>query len=163
LSNTDSRRVILEYAIPMLVSLIVANRRADRAETLREASGRLDALRITLRLGPHLGFASNGGYDDLAGGGPLAGALAPWHKGSMAKSLPVGKAARSRISVDLPPAVRRRLRVVAARHDVSLQEYVRRAVEQQLAEDAPAGLRAEDDPVLAELWSNEADAIYDEL
>jgi hypothetical protein len=81
----------------------------------------------------------------------------------MAKSLSGAKAARSRISVDLPVAVRRRLRVVAARRDLSLQEYVRRAVERQLAEDAPAALRAEDDPVLAELWSNEADAVYDDL
>ncbi len=72
-------------------------------------------------------------------------------------------AARSRISIDLPIAVRRRLRVVAARSDVTLQEYVRRAVERQLAEDAPAAIRAEDDPVLSELWSNEADAVYDEL
>jgi len=72
-------------------------------------------------------------------------------------------AARSRITIDLPVAVRRRLRVVAARSDVTLQEYVRRAVERQLAEDAPAAIRAEDDPVLSELWSNEADAVYDEL
>jgi hypothetical protein len=89
--------------------------------------------------------------------------MAPWQKGAMAKSIPGKGAARSRISVDLPAAVRRRLRVVAARRDLSLQEYVRRAVERQLADDAPAALRAEDDPVLADLWSNEADAVYDEL
>lgn len=81
----------------------------------------------------------------------------------MAKSLPGTRVGRSRIAVDLPLAVRRRLRVVAARRDLSLQEYVRRAVERQLAEDTPAALRAEDDPVLAELWSNEADDVYDEL
>ena len=52
-------RVILEDALAMLVSLTVANRRTDEAETLRDASGRLDALRITLRLGKHLGFVSN--------------------------------------------------------------------------------------------------------
>jgi hypothetical protein len=72
-------------------------------------------------------------------------------------------AARSRISIDLPVAVRRRLRIIAARSDVTLQEYVRRAVERQLAEDTPTAIRAEDDPVLSELWSNEADAVYDEL
>ena len=70
---------------------------------------------------------------------------------------------QSRISIDLPPSVRRRLRVVAARRDMTLQKYVRRAVERQLAEDAPDTLRSEDDPILAELWSNEADAVYDEL
>jgi hypothetical protein len=89
--------------------------------------------------------------------------MAPWQKGVMAKSVPGKGATRSRISLDLPAAVRRRLRVVAARRDLSLQEYVRRAVERQLADDAPAALRAEDDPVLADLWSNEADAVYDKL
>jgi hypothetical protein len=81
----------------------------------------------------------------------------------MAKSIAGKGPARSRVSVDLPVALRRRLRVVAARRDLSLQEYVRRAVERQLAEDAPAALRAEDDPVLGELWSNETDAVYDHL
>jgi hypothetical protein len=39
------------------------------------------------------------------------------------------------------------------------------AVERQLAEDAAAAIRAEHDPilVLAELWPNEANAVYDEL
>ena len=55
------------------------------------------------------------------------------------------------------------MRIVAARRDLTLHEYVRRAVERQLAEDAPTALRAEDDPVLAELWANETDAVYDEL
>ena len=68
-------RVILEDALQMLVSLTVANRRADKAETLREASGRLDALRITLRLGKHLGFVSNGGYEDLSKGADEVGRM----------------------------------------------------------------------------------------
>ncbi len=68
-------RVILEDALAMLVSLTVANRRTDRMETLREASGRLDALRITLRLGRHLGFVSNGGYEDLAKGAAEVGRM----------------------------------------------------------------------------------------
>jgi hypothetical protein len=68
-------RVILEDALAMLVSLTVANRRTDRAETLREASGRLDALRITLRLGRHLGFVSHGGYADLAQGADEVGRM----------------------------------------------------------------------------------------
>lgn len=75
----------------------------------------------------------------------------------------VAPTTRTRISIDLPPSVRRRLRVVAAQRDMTLQKYVRRAVERQLAEDAPDALRSEDDPILAELWSNEADAVYDEL
>lgn len=68
-------RVILEDALQMLVSLTVANRRVDKAETLREASGRLDALRITLRLGKRLGFVSNGGYEDLSKGADEIGRM----------------------------------------------------------------------------------------
>jgi hypothetical protein len=59
-------RVILEDALQMLVSLTLANRRMDKVEALHEASGRLDALRITLRLSKRLGFVSNGGYEDLS-------------------------------------------------------------------------------------------------
>ena len=68
-------RVILEDALAMLVSLTVANRRTDKTETLREASGRLDALRITLRLGKQLGFVSNGGYEDLSKGADEVGRM----------------------------------------------------------------------------------------
>jgi hypothetical protein len=87
--------------------------------------------------------------------------MSPWQQLAMAKF--EGAAARSRITIDLSEATRRRLRTVAARRDLTLQEYVRRAVERQLAEDAPSALRAEDDPVLGELWSNDADAVYDDL
>ncbi len=59
-------RVILEDALQMLVVLTVANRRDDKRQALGEASGRLDALRITLRLSKQLGYLSNGGYEQLA-------------------------------------------------------------------------------------------------
>jgi len=59
-------RVILEDALRMLVGLTVANRRPDKHQSLAEASGRLDALRITLRLSRQLGYLSNGGYERLA-------------------------------------------------------------------------------------------------
>ena len=82
-------RVILEDALQMLVSLTVANRRTDKAETLREASGRLDALRITLRLGKHLGFVSNGGYEDLSKGADEVGRmLGGWIKHVAAGTAP---------------------------------------------------------------------------
>ena len=68
-------RVILEDALVMLVLLTVANRRADKADSLREASGRLDALRTTLRLGKRLGFVSNGGYEDMAKGAAEVGRM----------------------------------------------------------------------------------------
>ena len=89
--------------------------------------------------------------------------MAPWHTVAMAKTAAAGAGGRSRISVDLPDEVRRRMRIVAARRDLTPQEYVRRAVERQLAEDAPTAIRAEDDPVLADLWDNPTDAVYDEL
>jgi hypothetical protein len=46
----------------------LANRRTERLATLSDAGGRLDALRITLRLSKRLGFLSNGGYERLCGG-----------------------------------------------------------------------------------------------
>lgn len=60
-------RVILDDGLQMLVLLTVANRRAEKQASLTEASGRLDALRITLRLATRLGFLSNGGYARLSG------------------------------------------------------------------------------------------------
>lgn len=50
----------------MLVMLTVANRRRERCASLEEASSRLDALRITLRLSKRLGFLSTGGYERLS-------------------------------------------------------------------------------------------------
>jgi predicted DNA-binding protein len=72
-------------------------------------------------------------------------------------------AKRTRLAVDLPPNLRRRAKIAAARREVTLQQYVRRAIEKQLAEDLPDAIHAADDPVLAELWDNEADAVYDDL
>lgn len=78
----------------------------------------------------------------------------------MARSAPP---ARIRLAVDLPAETRRRVRIAAARRDLTIQEYVRRALERQIEEDAPDALHAADDPVLAELWDNEHDAAYDKL
>jgi len=76
---------------------------------------------------------------------------------------------RPRISVDVLPAVRRRLRLAAAKRDVSVQQYVIQAIEEQLREDlgeedeGVTTLTAKSDPVLAELWDNPKDAAYDRL
>ncbi len=51
----------------------------------------------------------------------------------------------------------------ARRTHRSLTEYVRVALERQLEEDLPPALTADDDPVLAALWDNDQDAIYDDL
>ena len=55
---------------------------------------------------------------------------------------------RSRLTIDLATAVRRRLRLIAPHRDVTIGEYV---------------LTAASDPVLAEQWDNEKDAACDDL
>jgi uncharacterized protein (DUF1778 family) len=76
---------------------------------------------------------------------------------------------RPRISVDVLPAVRRRLRLAAAKRDLSVQQYVLEAIEEQLREDlgeeddGATALTAKSDPVLAEIWDNPKDSAYDRL
>ncbi|MGD0947857.1 MAG: hypothetical protein ABSA52_10530 [Candidatus Binatia bacterium] len=75
---------------------------------------------------------------------------------------------RPRISVDVIPEVRRRLRVAAAKRDVTVRQYVLDALEERLREDLGdeaelTALTARADPVLAELWDNPRDAAYDRL
>ncbi len=78
-------------------------------------------------------------------------------------------AKRPRISVDVLPAVRRRLRLAAAKRDVTVRQYVLEAIEERLREDlgddheGMLALTARADPVLAELWNNPRDAEYDRL
>ena len=43
------------------------------------------------------------------------------------------------------------------------KETLGEAYERQLAEDMPHAMHAADDPVLAALWDNDADAVYDDL
>jgi predicted nucleic acid-binding protein len=78
-------------------------------------------------------------------------------------------AKRPRISVDIVPAVRRRLRLAAARRDVTVRQYVLEAIEERLREDLGdegeelLALNAKADPLLADLWDNRNDAAYDRL
>ena len=78
-------------------------------------------------------------------------------------------AKRPRISVDVVPEVRRRLRLAAARRDMSVRQYVVEAIEERLREDLGDEnegllvLNAKADPLLAELWDNPRDAAYDRL
>lgn len=82
----------------------------------------------------------------------------------MARSAAIS-AKRTRVSVDVSPATRRRLRLAAARRDVSVGKYLLQAIEDRLAEDLGSEglltLTAKADPVLAELWDNTSDAAYD--
>lgn len=78
---------------------------------------------------------------------------------------------RTRLTIDVSPEVKRRLRLAAARRDISMRQYVLEVLEQRLTEDLPSligeegllALTAEADPVLAELWDNDKDAVYDHL
>ena len=80
-----------------------------------------------------------------------------------------GAPKRPRISLDVQPEVRRRLRLAAAKRDLSVRRYILDAIEERLREDLGEhgdtilGLTAKADPVLADLWDNRTDAAYDRL
>ena len=85
-------------------------------------------------------------------------------------SRPMESAAnRPRISLDVLPEVRRRLRLAAAKRDVTVRQYVIEAVEERLredlgdAEEEMLALTRKTDPVLADLWDNVKDSAYDRL
>jgi hypothetical protein len=96
----------------MLVLFTVANRRRDKVVALEEASGRLDALRITVRLSQRLGFLSNGGYEDLSRDIDEVGRmLGGWLKYESVPHPPAGDGAPVRVPQAItsmpPPAPRR--------------------------------------------------------
>jgi predicted transcriptional regulator len=78
---------------------------------------------------------------------------------------------RTRLTVDLPAELKQRLRIIAARRDLSVRQYVLETLKEQLDRDwaelaeqeSLLALTAQADPVLAELWDNEKDAAYDRL
>lgn len=80
-------------------------------------------------------------------------------------------AKRPRISIDVDPEIRRRIRVAAAQKDLLVSQYVLEAIKERLRQDLGEqeeldnllALNAKADPVLAELWDNEKDAVYDRL
>lgn len=78
-------------------------------------------------------------------------------------------AKRPRISVDVSSEIRRRVRLAAAKQDLTVGQYVLGAIEERLqrdlGDDSEGGLplTAKTDPVLAELWDNPRDAEYDRL
>ena len=78
-------------------------------------------------------------------------------------------AKRPRISIDVLPEVRRRLRLAAAKRDLTIRQYVLEAIDERPREDlgdegeGVLALTAKADPVLAELWDNPKDAEYDRV
>ncbi|HET8564471.1 MAG TPA: hypothetical protein VFM35_11405 [Candidatus Binatia bacterium] len=79
------------------------------------------------------------------------------------------KAKRPRISIDVLPELHRRLRLAAAKRDLTIRQYILGAIEERLREDLGEEadglltLTAKADPVLAELWDNPKDAECDRL
>ena len=76
---------------------------------------------------------------------------------------------RPRISIDVQPEVRRRLRLAAAKRGLTVRRYALEAIEERLREDlgdegeGMVALTAKADPVLADLWDNRRDGAYDRL
>jgi hypothetical protein len=59
-------RELVGLALRLLLTLVTANRRRDKVSDLDEASGTVDALRITLRLSTRLSLLSHKGYEGLS-------------------------------------------------------------------------------------------------
>jgi len=78
-------------------------------------------------------------------------------------------AKRPRISIDVVPEVRRRLRLAAAKRDLTVRQYVLEAIAVRVREDLGdeseemLRLTAQADRGLAQLWDNPKDAAYDRL
>ena len=72
-------------------------------------------------------------------------------------------AERTRLTLDLDADLHGRLKVVTARKRTSMRRYCVEAIEHRIAEERGEYLTAEEAPVLAELWDNPDDAIYDDL
>lgn len=74
-------------------------------------------------------------------------------------------AKRPRISIDIDPEMRRRIRVAAAKKDILVSQYVLEAVKERLSQDLGEeetvndllALDAKSDPLLADLWNNKKD------
>ncbi len=70
---------------------------------------------------------------------------------------------KARLTIDLDSGLHSRLKVVAAKRGTSMREYCVRAIESRIAEEPAEYLTSEADPVLAELWDNDDDAVYDDM
>ncbi|MGH9199142.1 MAG: hypothetical protein ACRD1T_25855 [Acidimicrobiia bacterium] len=70
---------------------------------------------------------------------------------------------KARLTLDLPPEVHARLKIAAVKKRTSMREYCTNAIVHRLSEESIDYLTAESDPVLAELWDNDDDAVYDDL
>ncbi len=72
-------------------------------------------------------------------------------------------AEKARLTLDLTRDMHERLKVLAAKKRTSMREYCMQAIARRIAEEPAEYLTARTDPVLAELWDNDDDAVYDDL
>ena len=75
---------------------------------------------------------------------------------------------RCRLSIDVGPEDRRRIKMSATIHNETIREYVLKAVMERLQQDSKhteslLSMNGDADPVLADLWNNEKDSAYDKL
>ena len=71
---------------------------------------------------------------------------------------------RARLSVDINPELRRKVKMAAAAHDLTITAYVERAIEHALAEEgADAAWSRLSVAVFARDWQSEEDAVYDDV
>jgi uncharacterized protein (DUF1778 family) len=68
---------------------------------------------------------------------------------------------RPRLTVEVDPDIRRRLKMAAARHDVTIREYVLAAVEQALAAEDQQSWSRLSEAAFARDWDSVDDAVYD--
>ncbi len=72
-------------------------------------------------------------------------------------------AKKARLTIDLEPDVHARLKIVVARRRTTMRQYTVQAIQRQLSEEPAEYLTSREAPVLAELWDNPDDAVYDDL
>ena len=74
---------------------------------------------------------------------------------------------RQRLEIAIHREVASRLRLAAARRDLTVRQYVLHAVKDRIHEDLGGAdtscMTPKTDPVLADLWNNRRDAAYDRL
>ena len=75
----------------------------------------------------------------------------------------------ARLSIDVSPALRTRLKIPAARRGLTLREYCLQAIQERLEQEAEEESQADRSwahlsaRAFARDWSSEADSVYDNL
>lgn len=86
--------------------------------------------------------------------------MVTWHNGTMAESAP----RRSRLSIDVDPELRRRVRIAAASRDRSVRHFVEDLIREALAKEPTedSGWSAVSARSFARDWSSDEDSVYDQ-